>query len=82
VVDAVRSVHGRKFGFMAEFELVVSGDKPRVETFAETVKRRWEKQTSITPPFFTKSLRQFAPHFSCDNVRYLAAMCKVIEFQP
>jgi hypothetical protein len=46
VVDAVRSAHGRKYGFMTEFEDIVSGDKPKIVTFAETVKRRWEKQTS------------------------------------
>jgi len=46
VVDTVRSAHGRKYGFMAEFEDIVSGDKSKIVTFAETVKRRWKKQTS------------------------------------
>ena len=40
------------------------------------------KTDIVTPPFPIKSLRQFAPHFSCDKWRFLAAMRKVTEFQP
>jgi hypothetical protein len=39
------------------------------------------KTDVVMPPFFTKSLRQFAPHFSCGKWRFLAAMRKVKEFQ-
>jgi hypothetical protein len=44
LVEAVRRTHGRKYGFMPEFERIVAGQPQRPEaTFLERARQRWRR---------------------------------------
>jgi len=44
LVDAVRRTHGRKYGFMPEFERMVAGQpKPQEASFLERAQQRWRR---------------------------------------
>jgi Family of unknown function (DUF6880) len=44
LVDAVRRTHGRKYGFMPEFERIVAGQpKPQEASFLERAQQRWRR---------------------------------------
>lgn len=47
IVEYVRAEHSRKYGFMPDFEELVSGRGPEPrESFEEKAQRRWQRQTS------------------------------------
>ena len=46
VVEAIRTAHSRKSGFLAGFERIVAGCSPAMPSFAERARRRWAKQSS------------------------------------